>query len=121
LVVALLAAVATGALADRVHVSADGALLAVASGTVTTAFGYVIWYTALARLAAVRAATAQLSIPVIATIGGALLLGERITLELVLGGAAVLGGIALAIVRHAAAGPRPERTRAVAVEREPLR
>src|SRR5690606_18435371 len=33
LVVALLAAVATGALADRVHVSADGALLAVASGT----------------------------------------------------------------------------------------
>ncbi len=40
----------------------------------------------------------QLSVPVIAALGGVLLLGEAITLPLVLASCAILGGIALVIL-----------------------
>jgi drug/metabolite transporter (DMT)-like permease len=42
----------------------------------------------------------QLSVPVIVAIGGVLLLGEPITLRLVLASGAVLGGIALVILER---------------------
>jgi drug/metabolite transporter (DMT)-like permease len=82
------------------HVSVDGAgvALALASGVLTSAVGYVIWYAALPALKATSAATVQLSVPVIAALGGVLLLGEAITLRLVLASVAILGGIALVIV-----------------------
>jgi drug/metabolite transporter (DMT)-like permease len=70
---------------------------AVASGAVTSGIGYAIWYTALPGLKATQAATVQLSVPVIAAIGGIVLLGEPLTLRLVLASAAILGGIALVI------------------------
>jgi drug/metabolite transporter (DMT)-like permease len=50
-------------------------------------------------LNAARAAAVQLSVPVITAIGGILLLGEWVTLRLVLASAAILGGIALVIRR----------------------
>ncbi|WP_411877644.1 DMT family transporter [Polaromonas sp. YR568] len=83
------------------HVSLDGAgvALALASGVLTSAVGYVIWYAALPALKASSAATVQLSVPVIAALGGVLLLGEAITLRLVLASVAILGGIALVIVQ----------------------
>lgn len=82
------------------HVSVDGpgVALALASGVLTSAVGYVIWYAALPALKASSAATVQLSVPVIAALGGVLLLGEAITLRLVLASVAILGGIALVIV-----------------------
>lgn len=82
------------------HVSVDGAgvALALASGGLTSAVGYVIWYAALPALKASNAATVQLSVPVIAALGGVLLLGEAITLRLVLASVAILGGIALVIL-----------------------
>ncbi|HEY8709509.1 MAG TPA: DMT family transporter [Burkholderiaceae bacterium] len=70
---------------------------AIASGALTSGVGYAVWYTALAGLNVTRAATVQLSVPVIAAIGGVLLLGEPVTLRLVLASAAILGGIALVI------------------------
>jgi drug/metabolite transporter (DMT)-like permease len=45
----------------------------------------------------VKAATVQLSVPVIAALGGIVFLGEPLTLRLVLSSVAVLGGIALVI------------------------
>ena len=85
---------------------ARGALLAVLSGAVASGLGYAIWYTVLPALRATQAATVQLSVPVIAAIGGVLLLGERLSLRLVLCSVAILGGIAL--VLHARkAGQRP--------------
>ena len=74
-----------------------GVLYAVASGAVASGIGYAIWYTALPALSATSAATLQLSVPVIAAMGGVVFLGESATLRLVLASAAILGGIALVI------------------------
>ena len=54
---------------------------------------------ALPLLKASSAATIQLSVPVIAAAGGVLLLGEALTLRLVFASLAILGGIALVILR----------------------
>ena len=72
---------------------------AVASGAVTSGIGYAIWYTALPALKATTAATVQLSVPVIAALGGIALLGEPVTLRLVLASSAILGGIALVVLQ----------------------
>lgn len=77
--------------------AADGVLYALASGAFASGLGYAIWYAALPGLRATQAATVQLSVPVIAAFGGALFLGEAITVRLVLASVAVLGGIALVI------------------------
>jgi drug/metabolite transporter (DMT)-like permease len=74
-----------------------GALLAALSGAVASGLGYAIWYTVLPALRATQAATVQLSVPVIAAIGGVLLLGEQLSLRLVLCSVAILGGIALVL------------------------
>jgi drug/metabolite transporter (DMT)-like permease len=71
---------------------------AVASGALTSGVGYAIWYTALPGLRATHAATVQLSVPVIAAVGGIAFLGEQMTLRLLLAAAAILGGIALVVV-----------------------
>ncbi|RRJ83947.1 DMT family transporter [Aestuariirhabdus litorea] len=75
-----------------------GALLAIASGALASGLGYALWYRVLPALKATQAATVQLSVPVIAALGGALLLGEAIDLRLLLASAAILGGIALVIL-----------------------
>ena len=85
------------------HISARGLGLAVASGAVASGLGYVVWYAALRGLTSTRAATVQLSVPVIAAIGGVLLLSEPVTLRLVLASAATLGGIALVLLQRTAA------------------
>jgi drug/metabolite transporter (DMT)-like permease len=74
---------------------AAGFVYAVLSGAVASGLGYAIWYTALPALKATSAATVQLSVPVIAALGGVVILGEAITLRLVLASIAILGGIAL--------------------------
>ena len=81
--------------------SAAGLILAVASGAVASGCGYVVWYAALPGLSATRAATVQLSVPVIAAIGGVILLSEEVTLRLVLASAATLGGVATVLAQRA--------------------
>lgn len=71
---------------------------AVSSGALASGLGYAIWYTALPALKATHAATIQLSVPVIAALGGGVFLGEPITLRLALASVAILGGIALVIM-----------------------
>jgi drug/metabolite transporter (DMT)-like permease len=71
----------------------QGMALAVISGAVTSGLGYALWYRILPRLAASVAGLMQLSVPVIAGVGGALLLAEAPTREMILAGAVVLGGI----------------------------
>ena len=75
-----------------------GVWYAVASGALASGIGYAIWYTALPALKATNAATVQLSVPVIAAVGGVVFLGEPVTLRLVLASVAILGGIALVIL-----------------------
>ena len=76
----------------------SGAAYAVASGAITSGVGYAIWYSALKGLRATSAATVQLSVPAITALGGVALLGEALTLRLVLCSTAILGGIAMVIV-----------------------
>lgn len=82
------------------HLDADamGVLYAVASGALASGLGYAVWYSALPGLQASSAATVQLSVPVIATLGAALFLDEAITPRLILASVAVLTGIAAVIM-----------------------
>ncbi len=88
---------------SQFSIDTAGASYAIASGALTSGLGYAIWYTALKGLKATSAATVQLSVPVIATIGGALLLGEHVTMRIVVASVAILGGIALVILTKAKA------------------
>ena len=74
-----------------------GIALAVVSGAVTSGLGYAVWYRALPALPATSAATVQLSVPVIAAVGGVLLLGEAYSWQLQVASIAILGGIALVL------------------------
>ncbi len=74
-----------------------GLVYALLSGALTSGIGYAIWYSALPGLRASQAATVQLSVPILAAIGGSLLLGEALSLRLMLSAVAVLGGIALVL------------------------
>jgi drug/metabolite transporter (DMT)-like permease len=80
---------------SQANPDAEGLVYAVASGGLASALGYVIWYRALRSLNATKAATVQLSVPVITALAAIVLLGESMTLRFVLASAAVLGGIAL--------------------------
>ncbi len=91
------AAVVSVAMMKQHHFDSLGATYAVLSGAITSGLGYVIWYSALPGLKATSAATVQLSVPVLAAIGGILLLGEPLTLRFVLASIAILGGIALVV------------------------
>lgn len=77
---------------------AAGFWYAVSSGALASGIGYAIWYTTLPALRATTAATVQLSVPVIAALGGIVFLDEPITLRLALASIATLGGIALVIL-----------------------
>jgi drug/metabolite transporter (DMT)-like permease len=82
----------------EVQISARGAVFASLSGAVASGLGYVIWYAALKGLTATRAATVQLIVPVLAALGGVLLLSENITLRLLLAATMILGGVGLALL-----------------------
>lgn len=83
----------------RSSADAAGITYAVASGALTSGIGYAIWYTALGDLKATSAAMVQLSVPVIAALGGVAVLGEHLTLRLVVASIAVIGGIAIVVAR----------------------
>jgi len=83
---------------SRTSMDYAGIWYAFLSGALASGIGYSIWYSALPALKATNAATVQLSVPVIAAVGGVALLGEPITLRLTLASGAILGGIALVIL-----------------------
>ena len=75
-----------------------GVLCALAAGGIASALGYVLWYFVLPRLSVPTAAVVQLSVPLITALGGALFMGEALTLRLGISTAAILGGIFCATV-----------------------
>jgi drug/metabolite transporter (DMT)-like permease len=96
-----LAVVLSMVLFQSIRLDATGVWYAIVSGAVTSGVGYVIWYTALRSLRATTAATVQLSVPVLAAVGGVLLLHEPITSRLIVTGCAILGGVALVVLTPA--------------------
>src|SRR6056297_427669 len=83
---------------EGVAMSGTGITLAIASGAITSGLGYALWYSVLPGLDRVSAAVAQLSVPVIALVGGVLLLNEGLSLPLALASALVLTGIAISVI-----------------------
>jgi drug/metabolite transporter (DMT)-like permease len=80
------------------HASGRGVGLAVLSGAVMSGLGYVIWYLTLRHLTATRAAIVQLAVPVIAAVGGILVLAEEPTARLVVASMLILGGVGGAVM-----------------------
>ncbi len=78
--------------------SGAGVGLALVSGAVTSGLGYALWYGVLPQLGAGRAAVAQLSVPLIAALGGFFLLGEMPGPAFWLASVMVLGGIGLGVL-----------------------
>ena len=80
------------------ELSQNGILLAVISGGLTSALGYTLWYQALRWLTAIQAGVVQLLVPVIASFGGVLFVGEIITWPLVIASLLILGGVGLVLL-----------------------
>jgi drug/metabolite transporter (DMT)-like permease len=76
-------------------VDAGDLALVVYLGLVCTLAGYVLWTIALRRLDPSRAVAYLYGVPVVAVTVGAVTLGESVTAWLALGGALVVGGVAL--------------------------
>ena len=75
-----------------------GVGLAVLSGAVTSGLGYALWYGVLPRLASEVAGLAQLCVPVIAILGGAVVIGEVPSGRTLAACLVILGGVALGLV-----------------------
>lgn len=86
---------------NNIHISSSGILYAIISGAITSGVGYAIWYAALRGLTTTRAATVQLSVPVIAAWSGVVFLAENVSLRLFIAGILILGGIGLALSSRA--------------------
>jgi len=99
----LAALLVAGALLAQAPLSATprGLALAAASGALASGVGYSLWYAALRVLRATTAAVLQLVVPVLAAGGAVVLLAEPVTGRLLLSGAAITGGVALALTRRA--------------------
>lgn len=94
----VLTLILSGVLWPMAELDAPGVACAIVSGALTSGVGYAIWYTALRALSATQAAVVQLTVPVIAALGGVGLLGEALTLRLMVTSTIVLGGVAAVIV-----------------------
>ena len=79
----------------HLRIDREGALLALSSGAIASGLGYAAWYAVLPRLTAIVAANLQLSVPVIAALGGVVFTGESISARLAVSSLLVLGGIAV--------------------------
>jgi drug/metabolite transporter (DMT)-like permease len=64
-------------------------------GVLCTGFAFVLYYRLVARIGAPRTATVTYLIPLFGVIWAWLLLGERVTLSMVLAGALILAGVGL--------------------------
>jgi drug/metabolite transporter (DMT)-like permease len=83
---------------DTINLVSDGIIYALLSGIITSGIGYIIWYSVLPELKAIQAAIVQLSVPLLVTLAGALLLNETITIPVVLASTAILLGTVLVLI-----------------------
>ena len=93
---ALLIAIPALFLSGEAAPSLEGTAYALASGAITSALGYAIWYAALRDLSSSLAAIAQLTVPAIAALGGMIFLDEPLTVRFLIATALILSGVALA-------------------------
>ena len=83
---------------QNVSFTPEGIILAVLSGGIASGIGYMIWYVALGGLSSTQAAVVQLSVPVLAAMGGVIFMSEAVTLRLTISSLLILGGILLVVL-----------------------
>lgn len=88
---------ATGLNARAVHLTPQGVLWAALSGALASGLGYIVWYRAVRRVSTVTASVVQLLVPLVTAAGGAVVLGEQVSMRLALAACLIVGGIAVAV------------------------
>lgn len=88
---------------DTFSLSYEGVILAIISGSLASGVGYSLWYAALRALSSVQAAVLQLSVPLIAALGGLFIANEPLTVRFLIASLLVLGGTLMVILNK----PKP--------------
>ena len=86
---------------DWQAVTTQGVVLACLSGSLASACGYTLWYLALKNISITLAAICQLSVPVIAAVGGIAFMNESMTDSFMLAAAMILVGITIVTLKNA--------------------
>lgn len=79
-------------------ISLKGLLLAIASGAVASGLGYAIWYRAIRNLRATTAASVQLTVPALATVGGIVFLNEPLSGRTIVSVSLTIVGIGIVLL-----------------------
>ena len=80
---------------DQTNTSPYGIFLAIISGSITSGLGYTLWYWILPKINITSASIAQLSVPLIAALGGYLFISETLNWQFYIASFLILGGIGL--------------------------
>lgn len=83
---------------SSMQISIQGIIHAMLSGAIASGIGYAVWYAALKYHTATRAAVFQLTVPIIAAIGGIVFLSETMSIRLLVAAVLILGGIGLTLI-----------------------
>lgn len=75
-----------------------GVVCAIVSGVLMSALAYALWYAVLPKIPATNAALAQLSVPLIAVVGGFVFLNETPDWRFAVASVLVLGGIGISVI-----------------------
>ncbi|WP_394168579.1 DMT family transporter [Saccharospirillum alexandrii] len=94
---------------DSILISSHGFWLAVASGALASGIGYALWYSVLPALSGIQASVLQLSVPILAAVGGAVIVLEPLTTQLLIATGLLLGGIGVFLTGRAKQPARPPR------------
>lgn len=82
---------------NDLNISSNGVLLALLSGSLTSAIGYVIWYKVLPQMQIITASVIQLFVPVISIVFSVIFLNELFTFDLALSTIIISIGILLSV------------------------
>ena len=83
---------------NHIQLNERGVILAIISGSITSALGYSLWYSLLPKLSIITSGSLQLLVPPISIFLSAIFLGETISITLVLSTIVILGGILITII-----------------------
>ena len=84
---------------ETIHLDSRGLVLAIVSGGITSGVGYAIWYTVLPSLSRTQSGIVQLAPAPLASLGGLALLGEPITVEILIASLFILSGVLIGVLK----------------------
>lgn len=82
---------------DNLHYSFNGVVLALISGSITSALGYVLWYEVLPKIQIITAGVIQLFVPILSIIFSIIFLNEVLTNTLLVSTVIIILGILITI------------------------